>query len=96
MTNTQQSEAERARRTEFIRNSKAANQQRQTLEQRTKRREDAADEWAAWLHHKMGSAGCVSPTELLPDILAKMEQTIDDRVAAAISEIKTKLRKALS
>jgi hypothetical protein len=89
-------EAERARRAEFVRESKAALQQGQTLEQRTKRREDSADHWAQWLHQKMDNSGSSDPLELLPDIFAKLEQTVDDRVAAAIAEIKTTLRRAFT
>jgi hypothetical protein len=87
--------AERARRTEFIRDAKAACLNDETLDQRTKRREDRADGWAKWLRRKMDDAGCADPTELLPDILAKIDQSIDDRVAAAIREIKKSLKDAL-
>ena len=91
-----QNETERARRKEFVRESKAALQQGQTVEQRTQRREDKADEWAAWIHQRMDSSNCSDPVALLPDILAKMEQAVEDRVAAAIAEIKTTLRKAFT
>jgi hypothetical protein len=93
MTTAHLSEAERARRTAFVRESKAANLQRQTVEQRAKRREDAADAWAHWLHQKMESSGAASPVEVLPDALAKLEQTIDDRVAAELIELKKALRR---
>jgi hypothetical protein len=86
-------EAERARRSEFFRDSRAALQQGETLERRTQRREQKAADWARWFHEKMDNRGCTNPTELLPDALAKLEQAIDDRVAAAIGEIKAGLRK---
>ena len=66
------------------------------MEQRTKRREDKADAWAKWLHERMDSTGCSDPVELLPDILARVEQLAEDRVAGAVVEIKTTLRKALT
>jgi hypothetical protein len=95
-TTTHQSEAERVRRRELVRDMRAANQRGISIEQREKQRADAAAEWTQWLHQKMESSGCTDPVELLPDILAKIEQTIDDRVAAAIAEIKQTLRKAMS
>jgi hypothetical protein len=91
MTVTHLSETERVRRREFVRESKTALQQGQTLEQRTKHRQEKADEWARWLHQKMDNHGRIDPVELLPNILAKVEQTIDDRVAAGIAEVKAYL-----
>jgi hypothetical protein len=96
MSTTHLSEAEKSKRREFVRDLRAANQQRTTVEDRAKSRETSATEWAAWLHRKMDESGCTDPTELLPYILAKVEQTIDDRVAAAIADIKQTFRKALS
>jgi hypothetical protein len=90
-----QSDTERARRKEWVRESRAALQQSQTVEQRAGRREEKADDWAAWIHQRMDSSNCTDPVELLPDILARMEQTVEDRVAAAIAEIKAALRGAL-
>jgi hypothetical protein len=95
-TTTQLSEDERVRRREYVRDMRAANQQHTTIESRTKQRADAAAEWATWLHRKMDESGCTDPVELLPYILAKIEQTIDDRVAAAVDGIKRALRKALT
>jgi hypothetical protein len=54
-----------------------------------------ADAWAAWFHQRMDSDGG-DPRRFLPDALGRLEQMIDDRVAAAVSEIKTTLRKALT
>jgi hypothetical protein len=95
MTVTHLSEAERARRSEFVLESRAALAQGKTLEQRTKTREEMADKWAQWFRHKMDARGCTDPVEVLPDAFAKLEQTIDDRVIAAIKEIKAALRGAL-
>jgi hypothetical protein len=89
-------EAERSKRRELVRDLRAANQQRTTVEARSKQREDAAAEWTAWLHRRMDESGCTDPVELLPDILATIEQRIEDRVAAAIAEIKQTFRKAMS
>jgi hypothetical protein len=88
-------DAEQARRTEFVREAKAACANGETIDKRVKRREDRADEWAGWLRRKMNDAGCTDPVELMPDILAKLDIIIDDRVGAAIREIKATLIKAL-
>jgi hypothetical protein len=95
-TTTQQSESERVRRRELVRDMRAANQRGISVEERTKQREDAAAEWATWLHRRMDESGCTDPTELLPEIIAKLEQTIDDKVGAAVAGIKQTLRKAMS
>jgi len=89
------SEQERFRRGEYARDSRAALAQNETLEQRLAKRETKADVWAQWLRQKMDSTNCSDPVELLPDALAKLEQLIDDRVTAAINEVKTALRGAL-
>jgi len=89
------SEQERFRRGEYARDSRAALAQNETLEQRLAKRETKADVWAQWFRQKMDSTSCTDPVELLPDAFAKLEQTIDDRVTAAINEVKTALRGAL-
>jgi|SRR5215831_4765101 len=88
------SEQERFRRGEYARDSRAALAQNETLEQRLAKCETKADIWAQWFRQKMDASGC-DPVELLPDAFAKLEQTIDDRVTAAINEIKATLRGAL-
>jgi hypothetical protein len=90
-----QSESERASRAEFIREARAACLQGVSPTERARKREETADAWAQWLHQRMDASNCADPIALLPDILAKMEQTIDDRVTAAIAEIKAKLTGAL-
>ena len=65
----------------------------ETVEGRTRKRDAMADAWAAWFRQRMNGG---DPTAFLPDALGRLEQMIDDRVAAAVSEIKTALRKALT
>jgi hypothetical protein len=84
------SEAERNRRAEIILDSRAALQQGESLEQRTKKREEKSDAWAHWFRRKMDN-GCANPVELLPDACARLEQIVDDRVAAAVAELKAAL-----
>jgi hypothetical protein len=93
---TTQSEDERVRRRELVRDMRAANQRGISVEERTKQREESAAEWTAWLHRRMDESGCTDPVELLPEILARLEQTIDDKVGAAVAEMKQTLRKALT
>jgi hypothetical protein len=95
MTTTNIDAAERIRRSEYARDSRAALARGETLEVRSKRREGYANEWAAWLRQRMDRVGCDDPTEVLPDALARLEQIVDDRVAVAINEIKATLRGAL-
>jgi hypothetical protein len=96
MNSIHQSESERLRRREYVRDAKAAVKAGQTIEQHSKSREDKADEWAEWLHQKMDEIGVADPTALLPDILARIDQSVDDRIAAAINDLKTKLRAAVT
>jgi len=85
------SEAERARRAEFARDARAAAQKGETLEQRVKKREEKADAWAQWFRRKIDDNGCADPVELLPDACARLEQIVDERVAAAVAELKAAL-----
>jgi len=87
-------EVERARRTAYVRESKAAFAQGVTL-QRARDREAKADEWTHWFRQKMDVGDCTDAAELLPDAFAKLDQLIDDRVAVAINEFKTAVRGAL-
>src|SRR5262245_47101331 len=88
-------EAERARRRDYVRDSKAAATQREPLEHRIKRRETQADEWARWFRNKMDEGRCADPVELLPDAFARLEQQASDRIAAALKDFKTVLKEAL-
>jgi hypothetical protein len=36
----------------------------------------------------MDAGGCTDPAEVLPDAMARLEQIVDDRVIAAVNEIK--------
>jgi hypothetical protein len=94
MTNI--SEQERFRRGEFVRDSRAALAQNETVELRLTKRDAKADIWAQWFRQKMDSTNCSDPVELLPDALAKLEQLIDDRITVAVNEVKATLRKALT
>jgi hypothetical protein len=87
---------ERARRTEYVRESKSALQNGETIDGRARKREGRADEWALWIRQRMDEGGSTDPVEILPDALAKLEQIAEDRAAAAIREIKAALRKALT
>jgi hypothetical protein len=87
---------DRSSRIERTREASAAALAGETGAQRTKKIEARADVWAKWIRQKMDDKGCADPTELLPEILARMDQTVDDRVAAAIQEFKRALRKALT
>jgi hypothetical protein len=88
------SEAERNRRAEFIRETRAALQLGGTVGDRRERREKAADRWLSWWRHEMALRNCEA-AKLLPDACARLEQIVDDRVAAAVAELKAALRGAL-
>lgn len=89
-------EAERARRAEYVRDTKAALDKGETFEQRSLRREKMADEWARWFRQKMDAGSVADPVVLLPDACARLEQLAEDRIAAAVRDLKATLRKALS
>src|SRR5262249_39556843 len=89
-------EAERARRAEIVRDMKGAAAQRETFEVHAKKREEKADDWARWFRQKMDEGGIADPTVLLPDAFARLEQLVEDRIAAAIRDLKGSLKKALT
>ena len=89
------SEHERFRRGEHARDSRAALAQNETLDKRLTKRDAKSDAWAQWFRHKMTSTRSVDPVQLLPDALAQLELMIDDRVAAAVKDLKAQLRKGL-
>jgi hypothetical protein len=89
------STGERIRRSELRRDDLGALAQNMSLEQRTKQREDFANEWAGWLRSKMDSADCDEPSALLPDAFARLQQIIDDRIATAFKQFKTELKGVL-
>ena len=92
---TEISEQERFRRGEYVRDSRAALAQNETVEQRLAKRDAKADAWAQWFRQRMDASGCTDPVELLPDALAKLEQLADDRITVAVNELKTAIKGAL-
>jgi hypothetical protein len=86
---------ERVRRREMVRDTRAVVEQGDTFEQRTKHREDKANHWTDWFHAKMEAAREDDPVQLLPDAFARLEQMAEDRIAAAIKELKATLREVL-
>ena len=95
MSTTNIDTAERVRRSEYARNSKAALAQGQSLETRAKQREELANNWSAWFRQRMDAADCNDPVEVLPDALSRLEQIIDDRIAVALNEFKSVMKGAL-
>jgi hypothetical protein len=89
------STAERVRRSEYVRDTKGALARGETFEVRSMHHEEFADRWAAWLRMRMHQTGCDDPSRVLPDAFARVEQLIDDRVAAALKEFKTNLKEVL-
>jgi hypothetical protein len=88
-------EHERVRRVEFVRDSRAVALGHETVEQRERNRETKSDQWTSWLHARMYSTGTTDPAAVLPDALARLEQISEDRVAAAVRDLKTALMGAL-
>jgi len=95
MTTTNIDTAERIRRSEYARDSKAALARGESLEARSKRREGYANEWAAWLRQRMDASECDDPVQILPDALARAQQLAEDSAIAAIKEFKTAMKGAL-
>jgi hypothetical protein len=87
--------AEKRRRVEYTRETRAALQNNERLDQRIATREKAADEWARWLHDRMDAAGTNNALEVLPDALAKLEQLSRDHAAGAVRDFKQALKDAL-
>jgi hypothetical protein len=89
------STSERIRRAEIRRDDLGALARGVSLEQRTKQREEFANEWAAWLRMRMDNAECDDPVALLPDALARVQQLAEDAAFAAIKDLKKGLMGAL-
>jgi hypothetical protein len=87
--------AERARRSAYVRDTKGALLEGITFEERTKRLEDKADQWAAWLQYKMSEVNCSDPGRVLPDALARLELIAADRAMEAVAELKKRLSEVL-
>jgi hypothetical protein len=95
MTTTNIDTAERIRRSEYARDSKAALARGESFEARSKRREGYANEWAAWLRQRMDASDCDDPVQIFPDALARVQQLAEDSAIAAINEFKTAMKGAL-
>jgi len=87
--------AERARRSELVLEARAAARAGIHPDERSRQREELADRWASWLHSRMETLHCNDPSVLLPDICARLEQLSEDRVRAALVELKQSLRETL-
>ena len=95
MSTTNIDTAELVRRLEYRRNSLGALAHGESLESRTKRREEYANEWAAWFRQRMDSAEVDDPVSLLPDAMARLQEIADDRAIAAINKLKKALTEVL-
>ena len=87
--------AARELRNERAHELKAAGFNGESVERRLRRREASASEWLKWFHDLMDRRGARDPTELLPEFAAKLEQSFEDRIAEALREFKSALKKAL-
>jgi hypothetical protein len=88
-------EAERARRREFVDDSMGAVLANETFEQRTKRREKVADDWAQWFRRKMSEGGYRDPVQSLPDAFARLEFMMQDKINSAVADLKKSLLETL-
>jgi hypothetical protein len=61
-----------ARVREYISESRSALVNGETIEKRSKARQQKADLWAARLHERMDNAGTSNSVELLPDFAARL------------------------
>jgi hypothetical protein len=91
---------EQARRREFMRDMKAASAQGQELDEYRAKRDQAADEWAAWFREAMDRHRAEDPVEVLPLALALLQERAiaAARTAArtaARDEVKAMLRRAI-
>jgi hypothetical protein len=67
-------EAERLRRQELVRDSRAALALGMSVDEYAQVRNAAAEDWVTWMHAEMKKSGALDPTEILPAILARAEQ----------------------
>src|SRR5690242_17947633 len=86
------STAGRVRRAEYRRDNLGALAQNVSLAQRAKQRDEFISQWCAWIRQRMDAAECDDPTELLPDICARLEKICEDRIATAFKQFKTELK----
>jgi hypothetical protein len=92
---------EQVRRRELVRDMRAASEQGQELDEYRAKRDQAIDEWAAWLHAEMDRCHANDPVEVLPQALALLQERANAaaRTAAktvAQAEVRKMLRKAIA
>jgi hypothetical protein len=93
--------SEQVRRRELMRDMRAASQQGQELEEYRAKRDQAVDEWAAWLHAEMDRCHATDPVEVLPAALALVQERASAAArtaakTAAQDEVRKMLRKAIA
>jgi hypothetical protein len=91
---------EQVRRRELIRDTRAASEQGQELEEYRAKRDQAIAEWAAWFHAEMDKCHATDPVEVLPQALALLQERANAAArtaakTAARDEVKKMLRKAI-
>jgi hypothetical protein len=65
---------------------------RAAIDPRTAKREKAADRWLEWFHRAMREAVTKDPAALLPDMAAKLEELIADKIAAELAPAQRRIR----
>jgi hypothetical protein len=92
---TAASKLSQAERREYVKDSYGAVLQGETFEQRSQRREAEADEWSGWFRRRMDADGIADPVALLPDAFARLEFMMQDKINAAVKDLKEALQEAL-
>jgi hypothetical protein len=92
---------EQVRRRELMRDMRAASAQGQELEEYRAKRDQAVDEWAAWLHAEMDRCHASDPVEVLPAALALVQERASAAArtaakTAARDEVRRMLRRAIA
>jgi hypothetical protein len=91
---------EQVRRRELVRDTRAASQQGQELDEYRAKRDQAVEEGAAWFRAEMDKCHATDPVEVLPAALALVSEraTAAARTAAKIAardEVKAMLRRII-
>jgi hypothetical protein len=94
-------ETERLRRQEYTRDTRAAIALGMSYDEYVKLHEASVEDWTTWTHAEMAKSGADSPQEILPAILARLEQRCAQisRQAAQVAAkevVHTALKKALT
>jgi hypothetical protein len=84
---------ERARRIEFMQDTKRALKQGSNAARRAQQREQKAIAWTDWFRRKMDAGA--APMSVVPDALAELEQRIDEAAVEVVNRLKVELIKAL-